>query len=177
MEHLPIGLTNLVQILTLDRTRQAGHEQNPTLDLILVRVPELLLIIGESQEESLRDEVLEANELSIGLGAVVDEALTHLLILVRAVMVSFDLTCHVVRVEVEGAEVLVNLVNGAEVLDGGGCGFEHGCSGLGWLTGDSCESSRHFFVLGWSGLCESVRELKSSTGGFDMKEAAFKSLE
>lgn len=171
MEHLPIGLTNLVQILTLDRTRHPGHEQNPTLHFILVRVPQFLLVVRESQEESLRDEVLEADELSVGLRAVVDEALTHLLILVPAEMVGFDLTCHVVAIEVEGAEVLVDLVDGAEALDGGGCGFEDGCSGLGWLAGDFCVTSRLFFGLGCFGLCESVRELERSTSGFGMKES------
>lgn len=59
-------------------------------------------------------------------------------------MVGFQLTGHVVGVQVEGAEVLVDAVDGAEALDCGCCGLEDGHARLGWLAGDSCVSCRHF---------------------------------
>lgn len=91
-------------------------------------------------------------------------------------MVGFDLTCHVVRVEVEGAEVLVDLVDWAEALDGGGCGLEDGCAGLGWLAGNFRVTSCHTLcVCGWVfGLRQSVKELERSTSGFGLKESDVK---
>lgn len=101
MEGLPISLAYLLHIPPLHGPGNPREEQNPTLDLVLVRMPKRLLVVRESHEEVLGDEVLDADELGLGLGAVVDEALPHLLVLVGAVVVGFDLAGHVMGVEVE----------------------------------------------------------------------------
>lgn len=64
-------------------------------------MPQRLLLVGQSEEEVLGDDILKSDGPDVGRGAVVDEALPHLLVLVAAVVVGLHLPRHVVRVEME----------------------------------------------------------------------------
>lgn len=48
--NLAVGLGDLVEILALDGAGEARHEEHAALHLVLVRVPEPLLVVGERQE-------------------------------------------------------------------------------------------------------------------------------
>lgn len=98
---LAVGLGDLVEVLALDGARDARHEEDAALHLVLVRVPEPLLVVGQRQEERLRDHVLEPDEAAVLAGPVVDEALPELLVLVGAEVVGLHLPAHVVPIEME----------------------------------------------------------------------------
>jgi len=64
-------------------------------------VPQFLLLIRQSIEKLLGDDVFDADEASIRLRTIEDGALSHVLVVVRAVVVRLHLPAHVVRVEME----------------------------------------------------------------------------
>lgn len=105
MECLPIRLANLLQVAPLDRARHSRHEQDPTLHFVLMRVPQRLLIVGQCEEEVLSNYVLHSDQVSPRFWAVVDQALPHLFVLVRTVMVCFHLSAHIGPIEMEPAQV------------------------------------------------------------------------
>lgn len=59
--------------------------------LILVGMPELSFFLRQRLEQAARDDVLDADEARIVVCAVVDDALPHLLIQVRAIVVRLNL--------------------------------------------------------------------------------------
>lgn len=101
MDGLPVRLADLLEVLALDGAWDTGHEEEPTLDLELVRVPQWLLLVGQSEEVTLRDDVLDPDEPGLGIGAVVDQALPHVLVQAPAEMVGLHLPSHVMRKEME----------------------------------------------------------------------------
>lgn len=117
VDGLAVGLAHLLEVAALDDAGDAGHEEDAALDLELVGVPQRLLVVGEREEQRLGDDVLDADEARAGVGPVEDEALAHVLVEVGAEVVRLHLPRHVVGVEVERAQVLVDLVHGAEPLD------------------------------------------------------------
>jgi hypothetical protein len=117
VDGLAVGPAHLLQVPALHGAGHARHEQHPALHLELVRVPQRLLLVGQRQEHALGDDVLDADEARAGAGAVEDEALADVLVEVRAEVVRLHLPPHVVRVEVERAQVLVDLPQRREPLD------------------------------------------------------------
>lgn len=117
VDGLAVGLAHPLEVAALDDAGDAGHEEDAALDLELVGVPQRLLVVGEREEQRLGDDVLDADEARAGVGPVEDEALAHVLVEVGAEVVRLHLPRHVAGVEVERAQVLVDLVHGAEPLD------------------------------------------------------------
>ncbi len=91
----------LFKLFSLDCFENSRHEENPTLDFVVMGVPQFLLLIRQSIEKLLGDDVLDADEASIRLRTIEDGALSHVLVVVRAVVVRLHLPAHVVRVEME----------------------------------------------------------------------------
>lgn len=58
----------------------------------------------------------------------------------------------------EGAEVLVDLVDRAEALDGGRSGFDERGARVGWLAGDLCVSRGHCCLFGGFWFCKAMRK-------------------
>lgn len=96
----------LVEFFVFGDCRDARHEEYTAFDLVLMRMPELLLLIWQALEQLLRDDVLDPNQTGVLLGAVVDQTLAHILVVVRAVMVCFYLPSHIMCIEVKPATTL-----------------------------------------------------------------------
>lgn len=64
------------------------------------------------------DHVLDANEASVGVWGVVEEALAYFIVEVGAVVVCFDFAAGVVGVDVECVEMGADALQGCEVLNG-----------------------------------------------------------
>lgn len=101
MEGLAVRLDDLLHVLALDGAGDPRHEEDAALNLVLVGVPQRHLRLRQHQEQRLRHEVLDANEAGVSVGAVVDQALPHFLVLVGAEVVRLHLPRHVIGVEVE----------------------------------------------------------------------------
>lgn len=121
VDGLAIGPGHLLEVAALDDAGHDAHEEHAAPDLELVGVPQRLLLVGQREEQLLDDDVLEADEARVGVGPVEDEALPHVLVEVCAEVVRLHLPRHVVPVEVERAQVLVDLVDShGGVVDGVG---------------------------------------------------------
>lgn len=107
VNRLPVSLAHFFEVLPLDRSGHAGHEQVAAFHLELVGVPHGLLLVGQCQEELFGYDVLDPDETGIGFRAVVDSTLPHflVLVLVAAEVVRLELSGHVVRVKVEPVEI------------------------------------------------------------------------
>ncbi len=64
-------------------------------------VPQFLLLIRHSIEKLLGDDVLDADEVSIHPRTIEDGTLSHVLVVVHAVVVHLHLLAHVVCVKME----------------------------------------------------------------------------
>jgi hypothetical protein len=80
-------------------------------------VPQFLLLIRQSIEKLLGDDVLDADEASIRLRTIEDGALSHVLVVVHAVVVRLHLLAHVVRIKMESTYMAVDPVDGLEALE------------------------------------------------------------
>lgn len=63
---------------SLGDTSRTRHKEHARLDFENVRVPELALFVVQCFVETGADHVLDTDETSIGLGRVVEKALSHL---------------------------------------------------------------------------------------------------
>ena len=130
MIHLPIQLYygfHLLLLCGLPRcfrySRGRGQEEHTALHLIDMRMPELALLGIEFLVQVWLDQVLDSDQSSVGLVAVVDNALPDIFVQVGAVVVRFDWLAWVGGVGVEGVEMGTELFWWVEVLD-------HGCAGV-----------------------------------------------
>jgi hypothetical protein len=64
-------------------------------------VPQFLLLIRQSIEKLIGDDVLDVDEASICLMTIKDGALLHVLVVVHVVVVRLHLPIHVVRIKME----------------------------------------------------------------------------
>ncbi len=64
-------------------------------------VPQFFLLIRYSIEKLLGDDVLDTDEASIRVRTIEDGALSHVLVVVHAVVVRLHLPAHVVHVKME----------------------------------------------------------------------------
>lgn len=96
MKDFAISGADSLHVWALNESRNLRHEEEATLDLVQVRVPQTLLLVGECQVKVFGDDVFQPYEPGFLLGAVVDKALPHLLVLVRAKMVCLHLPAHVI---------------------------------------------------------------------------------
>jgi hypothetical protein len=64
-------------------------------------VPRFLLLIRQSIKKFIEDDVLDIDEASIRLRTIKDGALSHVLVVVHAVVVRLHLLAHVVHVKIE----------------------------------------------------------------------------
>jgi hypothetical protein len=64
-------------------------------------VPQFFLLIRQIIEKLLEDDVFDTDETSIRLRTIEDGALSHVLVVVHAVVVRHHLPAHVVRVKME----------------------------------------------------------------------------
>lgn len=108
MVDFTISLAHLLHVLALNGAWDSRHEQQPTLHLVEVGVPQPLLLVRQCQEEVLRYDVLEADQLGVGVGAIVDQALPHLLVQMPAEVVRLHLPRHVMRVKMEATHNIAN---------------------------------------------------------------------
>jgi len=86
---------------SLDCFGNSRHEENPTLDFVVMGVPQFLLVIRQSIEKLLGDDVLDTDEASIHLRTIEDGALSHVLVVVHAIVVRLHSPVHVVHVKME----------------------------------------------------------------------------
>ncbi len=91
----------LFKLFSLDCFGNSQHEENLTLDFVIMGVPQFLLLIRQSIEKLLGDDVLDTDEASIRLRTIEDGALSHVLVVVHVVVVRLHLLAHVVRVKME----------------------------------------------------------------------------
>ncbi len=70
-------------------------------------------------EQSLADNVLHSNQSSVGFIAIIDHTLAYIFVEMRAIMMSFHLSIDIPVIEVECAEMLVELLQRCKALDGG----------------------------------------------------------
>lgn len=66
-----------------------GHDEHAALDFEFVRVPEVFFFFGERAEEARGDHVFEADEARVGVGGVVEEALSDVFIYIALTFLSF----------------------------------------------------------------------------------------
>jgi hypothetical protein len=91
----------LFKLFSLDCFGNSRHEENPTLDFVVMGVPQFLLLIRQSIEKLLGDDVLDTDEASIRLRTIKDGALSHVLVVVHALVVRLHLPTHVIHVKME----------------------------------------------------------------------------
>lgn len=109
MVDFTISLANFLHVFVLNWRRDIWHEEETTLYLKQMRMPERLLLVGQSQEEILRDNIFKTYKPRILVGAVVDKTLPHLLVLVPAIVVCLHLPSHVVRVKMKPTNKIINI--------------------------------------------------------------------
>lgn len=81
------------------------HDEHAGLDLKDVAVPQLAFLRVQRLVQSRRDHVLDADDARVALGAVVEDALAHLVVEVAAVMVGLDETAWIGCVGMVGIEM------------------------------------------------------------------------